>query len=127
MDHLQQHNCILKLEKRKKLFREPKKANEVDSTLSEYSQCIRLSARSDGGRNGALLFCVVGKKKKLDIRIRIKSFLIQNPGGKLSEGINFSDDLARCVIVVGLPYANSKSAELKEKMNFLNQTTVIPF
>ena len=74
MDHLQQHNCILKLEKRKKLFREPKKANEVDSTLSEYSQCIRLSARSDGGRNGALLFCVVGKKKNWILEFALNLF-----------------------------------------------------
>ena len=50
---------------------------------------------------GALLLCVVG--------------------GKMSEGINFSDDLARCVMVVGLPYPNSKDPELAERMKFLNQ------
>lgn len=37
-------------------------------------------------------------------------------GGKLSEGINFKDDMARGVIVFGLPYSNKNSPELKEKM-----------
>jgi Rad3-related DNA helicase len=32
--------------------------------------------------------------------------------------------LARCVVVVGLPYSNIQSATLKEKMDYLNKNTV---
>jgi chromosome transmission fidelity protein 1 len=52
-------------------------------------------------RNAALLFCVIG--------------------GKLSEGINFSDDLGRTVVVCGLPYANSKAIEIQEKMAYFDK------
>jgi chromosome transmission fidelity protein 1 len=40
--------------------------------------------------------------------------------GKLSEGINFSDELARCVVVVGLPYPDVRDPVLQEKMHYVS-------
>ena len=40
-------------------------------------------------------------------------------GAKLSEGLNFADDLARGVVIVGLPYANLGSPELRERMKYV--------
>lgn len=75
------------LSKIKRIHREPTSSQNVEASLQAY-------ARS--AKKGAILFSVVG--------------------GKMSEGINFSNEMARCVMVVGLPYPDITDPELKEKM-----------
>jgi chromosome transmission fidelity protein 1 len=58
--------------------------------FSEYEKCLRSSPE------GAILASVVG--------------------GTLSEGINFSDDLARAVVVLGVPFPNCESVEVKQQL-----------
>jgi chromosome transmission fidelity protein 1 len=64
----------------------------VEQALEAYSR--------DAKSSGALLLSVVG--------------------GKMSEGINFADEMARCVMVVGLPYPDITDPELKEKMSAMD-------
>ena len=40
--------------------------------------------------------------------------------GKLSEGIDFCDDAARCVIVFGIPYPNYKDPRIILKRHYLD-------
>jgi len=97
--HLIKGGFLEKIETKKLVFREPRGSGDSDTILQEYSRTIRL--RNEGSK-GAILFAVVG--------------------GKMSEGINFSDELGRCVVMVGMPYPNLHSPELKEKINYLNTT-----
>ncbi|CEH19298.1 chl1 helicase [Ceraceosorus bombacis] len=95
--------ALNRLGNKKKIFFEPKNAADVDRVLEEYRAAIDAADQMlTGGvpaRTGSMLLAVVG--------------------AKLSEGINFSDRLARAVIMVGMPFANAASVELKERMNYV--------
>ena len=47
------------------------------------------------------------------------ALLLSVVGGRLSEGINFSDNLARAVMLIGLPYPNAFSGEIISKRKFI--------
>ncbi len=86
-------NLLAKLQAKKPIFNEPKRAKDVDSVLAAYAAAIERTG-------GALLFCVVG--------------------AKMSEGINFANEMARCVVMVGLPYPDSRDPELQQKLQYLD-------
>ena len=44
--------------------------------------------------------------------------------GRISEGLDFSDNAARCVIVVGIPYPQMTDPRVMLKQNFLNNIPV---
>ena len=95
----EQHNdaksIYQRLEAKKTLFLESR-SGSVEDTLSSYALAI------DAGKGGLLLSVV---------------------GGKMSEGINFSDRLGRCVVIVGLPFPNIMSAEWKAKIEYIESAT----
>lgn len=83
---------------KKEVFVEPRSSSAVEKVLKDYSECAKRKTLSI---NGAIIFSVIG--------------------GRLSEGMNFSDDLGRCILVVGLPFPNKSNPDLIEKMNYLNK------
>jgi len=52
------------------------------------------------------------------------ALLLAVVGGRLSEGINFSNELARGVVMIGLPFPNAMSAEMVAKRRFIEQSTL---
>ena len=77
-----------------------KSISDSTDAWAKYCNCIQESTNHPSSK-GAILLSVMG--------------------GKLSEGINFSDDLARAVVIVGMPYPDLSDPVLKEKLSFADR------
>lgn len=74
-----------KLSQLKIIFTEPKESNELPSTMEAYRNTIKeSSSKSFREASGAIMFAVFR--------------------GKVAEGIDFSDNEARCVLAVSIIY-----------------------
>lgn len=99
-DAWKESGIISRIMKKKRIFREPRKSTEVEAVLREYKETIdMLSITGSTSCNGAILFAIVG--------------------GKISEGINFSDGAGRCIVMVGLPYPSPSDVELMERVKHI--------
>ncbi len=95
----------------------------------EFAKLISTSVTGTCKARGAFLFLDTGsieseqlmRRYKAAVDARKCAVLVSVVNGRLSEGIDFRDDLCRCVIVVGLPYPNLADPVLKERMAFFDR------
>lgn len=81
------------IKKFKQIYQEPKDSRDMNDVMELY-------LKEASGPKGAILCCVCR--------------------GKVTEGIDFSDEKARAVVLIGLPNANISDKKLKWKQAYLN-------
>lgn len=81
----------------KSIFVEPLDGGELPLVIQNFQKCAE-----DDAKGGAILFAVCR--------------------GKVSEGVDFSDKHGRCVMIVGIPYANQADLYIRLKRQYLSLT-----
>eukprot|EP01084_Bolivina_argentea_P090142 162478_1 len=91
-----QHGIWARLGAKKHLVSEPRKTAELKDAFIEYNRKV-----DEPGSSGAAFFAVCK--------------------GKISEGMDFPDDRARCVIIIGIPFPPLKDPKVALKRKFLDK------
>ncbi|RYP63853.1 hypothetical protein DL771_009081 [Monosporascus sp. 5C6A] len=119
-----------RLQARKAVFRETK-GGSSDEVLEQYTRAILGGDKDDdhapntviSGRDRTRTTTQAGTVIQTKTKTN-GALLLSVVGGKMSEGINFSDRLGRCVVIVGLPYPNINSADWKARIEYVETTTL---
>jgi chromosome transmission fidelity protein 1 len=106
-----------RLQGKKAVFRETK-GGSSEEVLREYSAAI---LGSDGNNDKHAIATSTTNNNPSQAS---GSLLLSVVGGKMSEGINFSDRLGRCVVIVGLPYPNINSPEWKARSEYIESSAL---
>ncbi|XP_057974456.1 uncharacterized protein LOC131162218 isoform X2 [Malania oleifera] len=111
-----------RLNAQKSFFVEPRggSQDDFDSTLKCYYDCIRRGNKPPLGRKRRekkMILNYFGAKESIKSSEEGAAFLAVCRG-KVSEGIDFSDENARVVIVVGIPFPNINDIQVAQKKKY---------
>lgn len=111
-----------RLNTQKSLFVEPRGGNQddFDDTLKGYYNSIHQGGRRDVGRKRKGKNLGMKNLKGIDSTEKSKkgAAFLAVCRGKVSEGIDFSDDNARVVVIVGIPFPNVFDIQVAQKKKF---------
>ncbi|WKX99818.1 hypothetical protein Q1695_014585 [Nippostrongylus brasiliensis] len=94
-EYMENTSILRQVQTRKVVVKEPRRSSDLPTVMEVYETGVRNPSHYGRHVDGALMFAVFR--------------------GKVSEGIDFADDLARLVISVGIPFPNAMDELVKEK------------
>uniref|UniRef100_A0A0R3PYN4 DNA helicase n=1 Tax=Angiostrongylus costaricensis TaxID=334426 RepID=A0A0R3PYN4_ANGCS len=97
-DFMERTSILRQVQFRKVVVKEPRRSSDLHMVMEEYESAVSNPALHGEKVDGGLMLAVFR--------------------GKVSEGLDFSDDLARVVIAVGIPFPNAFDELVKEKKNY---------
>ncbi|KAK6058953.1 DNA repair helicase [Cooperia oncophora] len=100
-EHMEVTSMLRQIQTRKVVVKEPRRSSDMHEVMEVYEDAVKSPEKYGRHVDGALMFAVFR--------------------GKVSEGIDFVDDLARVVISVGIPFPNAMDDLVKEKKAYNNE------
>lgn len=97
----------------KRVFMEPKDPAKYQATMEKYYQAIFGKGGKDKKQK---------KKGTKELEVEVKGAILMGVcRGRISEGLDFSDNAARCVIVIGIPYPQMTDPKVILKKDYLDR------